>query len=102
MVLLTQPLDTIKVNHQASVGGSPMKTAAAFLRSRGLLSMWSGLAPAMYAYVLEHAVLFAVQPGHMRARHAAPHHARAASRPRRAPPRLSRHVCSYLNIHARQ
>jgi hypothetical protein len=65
MVALTQPIDTVKVNHQTSgsSSGSPLRTGAAFVRARGLTSLWAGTLPSMYAYVAEHAVLFSVYGG---------------------------------------
>ena len=91
MVLATQPLDTVKLNVQIQVkhtaesaskhyatgatrGGlwrslGLHKSAAVardIVRSRGFASLWAGTPPALYAYGLEHAVLFTVYEAMLR------------------------------------
>ena len=60
MVLFTQPIDTIKVNHQQLVGSSstPLRTALSYVRKTSLSALWAGLTPSLSAYVVEHAILF--------------------------------------------
>ena len=86
LVLVTQPLDTTKVNMQiqrnvvtapgkevsaAAPRGYLMResllTARRLVAQRGVAALWSGTAPALYAYGMEHAVLFTVYEAVLRA-----------------------------------
>ena len=78
LVLATQPLDTTKVNIQVAKHGTTLNPKNAFMgdsistarniiTQRGVQALWSGTIPAMYAYGLEHAVLFTVYEAVLRA-----------------------------------
>lgn len=64
MVLSTQPIDTLKVNYQCNTTKSPKSWSSILASSRrltgrgGILALWTGTLPALYAYNTEHAVIF--------------------------------------------
>lgn len=76
MVLATQPFDTAKVNLQVTKQHSKCshrgvwqslsfldtnwRVAKKIVSKGGICALWSGTAPALYAYGMEHAVLFTV------------------------------------------
>jgi hypothetical protein len=81
MVLATQPLDTTKVNLQLvrknphtqamaarlTLLSESWQAARGIVASRGVAALWSGTPPALYAYGMEHAVLFTVYEAVLRA-----------------------------------
>jgi len=81
MVVATQPLDTTKVNMQLvrnaqASSARPERNvnlfrqnflaAKSLVASRGVRALWAGTGPALYAYCLEHAVLFTVYEAALR------------------------------------
>lgn len=60
MVMVTQPMDTCKVNLQqhTSYAKSPSVVARGLTSTGGVRVLWAGTLPALYLYVTEHAVLF--------------------------------------------
>jgi len=65
MVMVTQPMDTCKVNLQqhTSYAKSPSVVARSLTSTGGVRVLWAGTLPALYLYVTEHAVTApAIQP----------------------------------------
>jgi len=58
MVLITQPIDTCKVNLQQCSSMKGQSMARALTQSGGAGVLWAGTLPALYLYVTEHAILF--------------------------------------------
>ena len=56
MVLVTQPIDTCKVNLQQCSSMKGQSMARALTQSGGVGVLWAGTLPALYLYVTEHAV----------------------------------------------